>query len=135
MEYIHYFLILLQRFRDDEQLTVNMWLSVLTSANERISEVSGTSIGERSMLDALIPAQHKLRDALNLGSKPIDAFGEAVKAAETSAMQTVHISGSHSVDSTICKTFKYPDPGAHAVGIWMRAAYEGFKLKFGCEFE
>lgn len=85
-----------------------MWLSVLTSANERISEVSGTSIGERSMLDALIPAQHKLRDALNLGSKPIDAFGEAVKAAETSAMQTVHISGSHSVDSTICKVlFSY----------------------------
>ena len=21
-----------------------------------------------------------------------------------------------------------PDPGAHAVGIWMRAAYEAFKL-------
>lgn len=32
------------------------------------------------------------------------------------------------------QTFKYPDPAAHAVGIWMRAAYEGFKLKFGCEF-
>lgn len=68
-----------------------------------ISEVSGTSIGERSMLDALIPAQHKLRDALTLGSSPIDAFGEAVKAAETSAMQTVHMSGSHPVDSTYCK--------------------------------
>lgn len=111
-----------------------MWLIVLTSANEVISEVSGTLIGERSMLNALIPAQHKLRDALNSGLSPINAFGEAVQAAETSAMQTVHMSKLHPIDSTNCKTFKYPDPRAHAVGIWMRAAYEGFKLKFGCEF-
>lgn len=55
------------------------------------------------MLDALIPAQYKLKDALNLGLSPTDAFGEAVKAAETSAMQTVHVSESHSVDSTNCK--------------------------------
>lgn len=123
------------RFRDDEQLTANMWLNVLTSANKTVSEISGTLIGERSMLNALIPVQNKLRDALNLGLSPIDAFGEAVKAAEISAMQTVHILKSHSVDSTNCKTFKYPDPGAHAVGIWMRAAYEGFKLKFSGEFD
>ncbi|XP_029678738.1 folliculin isoform X2 [Formica exsecta] len=102
------------RFQDDEQLTASMWLTVLTSANKMISEVSGALIGERSMLDALIPAQYKLKDALNLGLSPTDAFGEAVKAAETSAIQTVHVSESHS----------YPDPAAHAVGIWMRAAYE-----------
>lgn len=80
-----------------------MWLTALTSANKMISEVSGALIGERSMLDALIPAQHKLRVALNLGLSPTDAFGEAIKAAETSAMQTVHVSESHSVDSTNCK--------------------------------
>lgn len=34
----------------------------------------------------------------------------------------------------VIQTFKYSDPGAHAVGIWMRAAYEGVKLKFGCEY-
>ncbi|XP_072757656.1 folliculin [Anoplolepis gracilipes] len=105
------------KFQDDEQLTANMWLIVLTSANEVISEVSGTLIGERSMLNALIPAQHKLRDALNSGLSPINAFGEAVQAAETSAMQTVHMSKLHPIDST-----NYPR--AHAVGIWMRAAYE-----------
>lgn len=80
-----------------------MWLNVLTSANKTVSEVSGTLIGERSMLNALILVQNKLRDALNLGLSPIDAFGEAVKAAETSAMQTVYMSKSHSVDSTNCK--------------------------------
>ncbi|XP_070150656.1 probable dihydroxyacetone kinase isoform X2 [Polyergus mexicanus] len=123
------------RFQDDEQLTASMWLTVLTSANKMISEVSGGLIDERSMLNPLIAAEHKLKNALNLELSSTDAFGEAVRAAEeTSTMQTIHMSKSHSVGSTNCKTFKYPDPGAHAVGIWMRAAYEGFKLKFGCEF-
>ncbi|XP_071557157.1 folliculin isoform X2 [Temnothorax nylanderi] len=106
------------KFRNDEQMTANIWLTALTSANKMMSEVSGTSIGDRTMLDALVPAENKLRDALNSGSSPVNAFGEAVKAAETFAMQTVHMSGSFSI-------FKYPDPGAHAVGIWMRAVYEG----------
>lgn len=117
-------------------MTANMWLTALTSANKMLSEVSGTSIGDRTMLDALISVENKLRDALNSGSNAVNAFGEAVKAAESFAMQTVHTSGSdRTVDSINCKTFKYPDPGAHAVGIWMRAAYEGVKLKFGYEFD
>ncbi|XP_011703663.1 PREDICTED: putative 3,4-dihydroxy-2-butanone kinase [Wasmannia auropunctata] len=117
------------KFQNNEQMTANMWLTALTSANKMLSEVSGTSIGDRTMLDALISVENKLRDALNSGSNAVNAFGEAVKAAESFAMQTVHTSGS---DRT---TFKYPDPGAHAVGIWMRAAYEGVKLKFGYEFD
>lgn len=84
-------------------MTANMWLTALTSANKMISEVSGTSRGDRTMLDALIPAENELRDALNSGSSPVDAFGEAVKAAETFAMQTVHMSKSRSDGSTNCK--------------------------------
>lgn len=86
-------------------MTANMWLTALTSANKMLSEVSETSIGNRTMLDALIPAENKLRDALNSGSSPISAFGEAVKAAETFAMQTVNMSDSRSADSTNCKVF------------------------------
>ncbi|XP_014487172.1 PREDICTED: putative 3,4-dihydroxy-2-butanone kinase isoform X2 [Dinoponera quadriceps] len=120
-----------EKFQNDEQLTADMWLTALTSANQAISEVSGMSIGDRSMLDALIPAELKLKDALDLGLNPVSAFGKAVEAAETSAMQTLHMP-EHRFGFTNYKTFKYPDPGAHAVGIWMRAAYEGVKLKYGC---
>lgn len=77
-----------------------MWLTVLTFANKMISEVGGTSIADNhTILDALIFVENKLRDALNSGSSPVNAFGEAVKAAETFAMQTV----ARSVDSTNCK--------------------------------
>lgn len=77
-----------------------MWLTALTSANKMISEFGGTSRSNRTMLDALISAENKLRDALNSGSSPVNAFGEAVKTAETFAMQTVNMSGSRTVNST-----------------------------------
>jgi len=83
-------------------MTANMWLTALTAANKMISEISGTLIGDRAMLSALISAENKLRDALNSGLNPVNAFGEAVKAVETFAMQTVQMSGSCCIDSINC---------------------------------
>ncbi|EFN75438.1 Probable dihydroxyacetone kinase [Harpegnathos saltator] len=123
-----------QKFQNDKQLTADIWLVALSSANQVISEISGISIRDRSMLDALISAELKLKDSLNLDLNPINAFGKAVEAAETSAMQTLHMP-EHRFGFTNHKTFKYPDSGAHAVSIWMRAAYEGVKLKFNCQYD
>lgn len=81
-----------------------MWLTALTSANKMISEVDRILLGDRTLLDALIPAEYKLRDGLDAGLSPIDAFGEAVIAAESSAMQTVHMSRP-CVGSTNLKVF------------------------------
>lgn len=48
----------------------------------------------------------------------IEAFGEGVCAAEITAK------------NTMCVGRKYPDAGAHAVGIWLRASYEAVKLRW-----
>lgn len=79
-----------RRFQNDEQLTASMWLVALTSANRTVAEVSGISVGDRTLLDVLIPVELKLKEALDSGLNPVDAFAEAVNAAETSAMQTVN---------------------------------------------
>lgn len=84
-----------------------MWLTALTSANERISEFSETLIDDQIILDALISVENKFRVALNCGSNSVNAFGEAVKAAETFAMQTVDTSGFRSVNSTNCKVIAW----------------------------
>lgn len=47
----------------------------------------------------------------------ITSLDNGLRAAED-AVQNTKISGR-----------KYPDPGAHAVGIWLRAVFEGIKLK------
>lgn len=48
----------------------------------------------------------------------LEAFGEGVCAAEVTAQ------------NTILPGCKYPDAGAHAVGIWLRACYEAVKLRW-----
>ncbi|XP_032671436.1 putative 3,4-dihydroxy-2-butanone kinase isoform X2 [Odontomachus brunneus] len=115
---------------DDEPLTVDMWWSALTSANQIISEATDLSVGDRSMMDALIPAELSLKDALDSGLSPVDAFRKAVEAAESSAEQTLNMPQTR-LGYTLHQKFKYIDSESHAVCIWMRAAYEGFKLKFG----
>ncbi|KAL2736072.1 triokinase/FMN cyclase-like [Vespula maculifrons] len=118
----------------DDQVIPRTWLNALIAGNKVISEFGKVSFGDRTMLDPLISAQNVLSNSLDIQMHPIQAFGEAVKAAEKCAIQTVY-TRIHKTNLMKCKKFKYPDPGAHAIGIWMRAAYEGVKLKLVCQCE
>lgn len=69
------------------------------------------------MYDPLYMCANIVVEALNGSIKPIEALGMGVAAAEEAAQKT-KLPGK-----------RYPDPGAHAVGIWMRAIYEGVKLR------
>lgn len=48
----------------------------------------------------------------------MEAFAEGVSAAEICAQNTVSLGR------------RYPDAGAHTVGIWLRACYEAVKLRW-----
>lgn len=69
------------------------------------------------MYDPLRVCTITVGEAFAQSEKPLDAFGKGVSAAELTAENTRPLTGKH------------PDPGAHAVGIWMRAVYEGIKLR------
>lgn len=71
------------------------------------------------MFDPLCACANAMEDALNNEVNDVDAFGSGVVAAEETAQKTK------------VSPKRYPDPGAHAVGIWLRAIYEGVKLR--CE--
>lgn len=71
------------------------------------------------MLDPLSACEKAFELSLTSGMGDVDALGNGVIAAEESAQKTK------------ISPRKYPDPGAHAVGIWLRAVYEGVKLR--CE--
>ncbi|KAI4498142.1 hypothetical protein M0802_006628 [Mischocyttarus mexicanus] len=118
----------------EDQITPRTWLNGLIAGNKVISEFGKVSVGDRTMLDPLMAAQDVLSNTLDAKMHPIQAFGEAVKAAEKCAIQTLYMRASRGCASLL-KSKTYPDPGAHAVGIWMRAAYEGVKLKLVCQCE
>ncbi|OAD51974.1 hypothetical protein WN48_03526, partial [Eufriesea mexicana] len=98
--------------------TGQAFLSVISMACEAIMTCTklldkiGEEYGNRD---------YDLQNALNRNVDPIDAFGIAVKAAENFTTSVLYTQTFHK--------FKFPNPQAHAIGIWMRAAYEGTKLK------
>ncbi|XP_017795617.1 PREDICTED: uncharacterized protein LOC108577040 [Habropoda laboriosa] len=103
-------------YQSDEEVTANMWLHVLITANKAIEQFKIWCTGDQALLTVLVTVQADLDNALSKNMNLIDAFGMAVKSAENFTTSILY-APSHKL--------KYPDPRAHAVGIWMRAAYEG----------
>lgn len=75
------------------------------------------NFGDGTMYDPLCACATVTRKELEQGSDYIKAFQQGVLAAEEVGQKTKKL------------TQKYPDSGAHAVGIWMRAVLEGVKLR------
>ena len=113
-------------YENDKKLTADMWLHALGKAKDMIEQLEITSINDGTLLHVLTEVENDLDNALNRNMNPIDAFAMVVRTAENFAINTVHTQSSH---IKRYKGFKYPNPQAHAVGIWMRAAYEVTKLK------
>ena len=88
--------------------------------------------GDRTMVDAIHPALEVLRESRNSATENnyLAIFEKATEAAETGAMKTVKMKASAGRASYVAHSeLKYPDPGAHAIGIIMRAVFEGYKIK------
>ena len=88
--------------------------------------------GDRTMIDAIHPALMALRNAKEVLTEEnnLSAFEKATQAAEQGAIDTLKMKASAGRASYVAQSeLKYPDPGAHAIGIIMRAIFEGYKLK------
>ena len=87
--------------------------------------------GDRTMIDAIHPALLVLREARALATEQnhLEIFEKATQAAEQGAINTVKMKASAGRASYVAESeLKYPDPGAHAIGIIMRALFEGYKI-------
>lgn len=98
------------------------WADAFRSAAESVSQLGGAKAGDRTMLDALIPAVDAFEAALAAKHGVSDAWSSAVEAAEGGAQATASMVpragrasylGSRAVGS--------PDAGAVAVAAWLSA--------------
>ena len=83
------------------------------------------------MIDALHPALKVLRDAKESSTNKdhLSVFEAATQGAEKGAIETIKMRASAGRASYVAESeLKYPDPGAHAIGIIMRAIFEAFKI-------
>jgi triose/dihydroxyacetone kinase / FAD-AMP lyase (cyclizing) len=99
------------------------WVEALEQGFQAISELGGAKPGDRTMLDALDPFVKILKKCV--AETPCEAVLTAVAAAERGAEATAHMKPRLGRSSYLGdRVLGYPDPGAKAIAVWLRAASE-----------
>jgi dihydroxyacetone kinase len=100
------------------------WAEALDQGCRAISELGGAKPGDRTMLDALDPFVKALKKGTGgeaLGEVVLAAVETAERAAEGTAQMKPRLGRSTYLGDRV---LGYPDPGAKAITIWLRAACE-----------
>lgn len=98
------------------------WARAARAGADGIREVGGAEVGDRTMLDALVPLADTLAAALDEGASPLDALRRAVDAARDGAAGTAEKVARVGRSSYLGERVRgTPDPGAHAVVVWAEA--------------
>jgi dihydroxyacetone kinase len=103
---------------------LTQWAEALEQGCRAISELGGAKPGDRTMLDALNPFVKALQEGA-AGKTLREALLDAVAAAERGAEATAQMKPALGRSSYLGeRVLGYPDPGAKAVSVWLRAACE-----------
>ena len=98
------------------------WVEALDQGCGAISELGGAKPGDRTMVDALDPFVRTLQQAVGRKSTR-DVVLAAVEAAERGAETTAQMHPKLGRSSYLgTRVIGYPDPGAKAISLWLRAA-------------
>lgn len=111
-----------RRLADTSNPMAQDWADAFRGAAEAISELGGAKPGDRTMLDALVPAVEAFDAGLKSGLDAAQAWSAAVAAAEAGAQNTTQMmprAGRASYLGT--RALGSPDGGAVAVACWLRA--------------
>lgn len=105
-----------------EEPTPNDWAIAFGEAVQSISELGGAKAGDRTMLDALIPAANAFEAALKSGKPTRDAWMVAVSAADKGAQDTAGMTPRAGRASYLGeRAVGTADGGAVAVALWLAA--------------
>ncbi|SAK57499.1 dihydroxyacetone kinase family protein [Caballeronia ptereochthonis] len=98
------------------------WALAFREAVQSISDLGGAKAGDRTMLDALLPAANTFAEALNAGKSAQDAWVAAVSAARKGAEDTANMMPRVGRASYLgARAVGVPDGGAVAVALWLDA--------------
>ena len=98
------------------------WAAAFAAAVSSIGELGGAKPGDRTMLDALLPAATTLASGLAGGTAPREAWAHAVQAARVGAAATARMHPRLGRAAYLGeRVLGTPDAGAEAVVIWLAA--------------
>lgn len=95
-----------------------------SSGVSSVAELGGATVGDCTMMDALIPAQERFAEQIAAGADPVTALAAAVTAAEEGAASTEDMVAAKGRSRYVAdRAIGTPDPGAHAVALWLGAVH------------
>jgi dihydroxyacetone kinase len=98
------------------------WARAAAEGAEALGELGGARVGDRTMLDALVPAAQALLAAAAEGAEPAEAARRAVESAHAGAASTAWMTPRRGRSSYLGeRAVGHVDPGAKAVAIWLTA--------------
>jgi dihydroxyacetone kinase len=98
------------------------WARAFLAGCTAIGELGGAARGDRTMLDALLPATEAFSAALDSGKTTGDALRAAAAAAAEGAKATARMKPRRGRSSYLGeRVLGLPDPGAEAVAVWLNA--------------
>lgn len=102
------------------------WAAAFEAGWRGISELGDARPGDRTMLDALVPAADAFRQAVAQGNDAAMALRAAAAAAAAGAAATATMLPRRGRSSYLAsRVGGHPDPGAEAVAIWLAAIRDG----------
>ncbi|KAJ8874207.1 hypothetical protein PR048_025049 [Dryococelus australis] len=109
---------LFQELSESSSWTTGNGAAALKAGTEAIVRYGGVKVGSNTMLDSLAAAATAVDECTR--SSPGDGVTAARRAAEAAELAAIRTGGHGELRH-------YPDPGAHAIGIWLRAVCEGLQ--------
>jgi dihydroxyacetone kinase len=98
------------------------WADAFRAGCAALADLGGAAPGDRTMLDALVPAADAFRDAVGAGRPLADALRVAALAAEAGARATADLEPRRGRSAYLGRrALGHPDPGAEAVAVWLAA--------------
>ncbi|MEX3955630.1 dihydroxyacetone kinase family protein [Trinickia sp. EG282A] len=111
-----------RRLGEVDQPSASDWAQAFEDAVQAISDLGGAKAGDRTMLDALIPAVTTFQQKLHAGEPAARAWRSAVASAEDGTQQTANMKPRAGRASYLGeRAVGSPDGGAVAVTCWLRA--------------
>ncbi len=100
------------------ELTLAEFAELMQAAVDGIQKRGGAKLGDKTLLDALIPATESLKESAAKGRSVREAFDLGAKAAREGAEKTREYVASKGRASYVGeRSVNYPDAGAMALGI------------------
>jgi dihydroxyacetone kinase len=102
------------------------WAEAFRAGCAAVSELGGASVGDRTMLDALVPAGDAFSAKVASGESAMEALRAAAQAAAAGARATAAMRPRRGRSSYLGeRAIGHLDPGAEAVAIWLAALHPG----------